>query len=60
MKRDRHSSDPKFVQILTRSREGTRIDDDIREIKSLANGDTPHWLNDLVKVYLTNCGTNVG
>ena len=56
----RHSSDPDFVQILTRSREGSRIDDDIREIKSLANGDTPHWLNDLVKVCLTNCRTNVG
>ena len=56
----RHSSGPDFVQILTRSREGSRIDDDIREIKSLANGDAPRLLNDLVKVYLTNCRTNVG
>ena len=54
----RHSSAHAFSQILNRIREGSSTNDDIRKTKYLANRDTSHWLNDFVKVYLTNCVTH--
>ena len=55
----KQSSDPEFVQILDRIREGSHTDDDICEIKSLANTYTSHWTNGFVKIYLTNRLANI-
>ena len=50
----RQSSDPEFAQMLNRIREGKQTDDDLMQIKALANTDTSGWPNEFVKLYLTN------
>ena len=48
------SSDPDFAQLLNRVREGQQTDNDVIQIKALANTDTATWPNEFVKVYLNN------
>ena len=50
----RQSSDPEFAQMLNRIREGKQTDDDVMQIKALADTDTSDWPNEFVKLYLTN------
>ena len=50
----RQSSDPEFAEMLNRIREGKQTDDDIVQIKALADTDTSSWPNEFVKLYLTN------
>ena len=37
------SSDPDFAQLLNRVQEGEQTDDDVIQIKTLANTDTTTW-----------------
>ena len=46
------SSDPDFAQLLNRVREGQQTDNDVIQIKALANTDTATWSDE--KVYLTS------
>ena len=48
------SSDPDFAQLLNRVREGQQTDNDVIQIKALANTDTATWPDEFVKVYLNN------
>ena len=48
------SSDPDFAQLLNRVQEGEQTDDDVIQIKTLANTDTTTWPDEFVKVYLNN------
>ena len=48
----RQSSDPDFAQLLNRVREGQQTDNDVIQIKALANTDTATWSDE--KVYLTS------
>ena len=48
----RQSSDPGFAQLLNRVREGQHTNDDLTQIKALANTNTATWPDDFVKVYL--------
>ena len=50
----RQSSDPDFAQLLNRVREGQQTDNDVIQIKALANTDTATWPDEFVKVYLNN------
>ena len=50
----RQSSDPDFAQLLNRVREGQQTDNDMIQIKALANTDTSTWPDEFVKVYLNN------
>ena len=50
----RQSSDPDFAQLLNRVREGKQTEDDVTEIKALANTDTSTWPDEFVRVYLNN------
>ena len=50
----RQSSDPDFAQLLNRVREGQQTNNDVIQIKALANTDTATWPNEFVKVYLNN------
>ena len=47
------NSDPDFVQLLNMIREGQQTDNVI-QIKAFANTDTTTWLDEFVKVYLSN------
>ena len=46
------SSDPEFAQLLDRAREGQQIDNDVIQIKALANNDTATWPDEFAKVCL--------
>ena len=48
----RQSSDPDFAQLLNRVREGQQTDNDVIQIRTLANTDTATWPDEFVKVYL--------
>ena len=48
----RQSSDPYFAQLLNRVRKGQQTDNDVIQIKALANTDTATWSDE--KVYLTS------
>ena len=50
----RQSSDPDFAPLLNRVREGQQTDNDVIQIKALANADTATWPDEFVKVYLNN------
>ena len=50
----RQSSDPDFAQLLNRLREGKQTDDDVIQIKALANTNTSTWPDEFVRVYLNN------
>ena len=50
----RHSSDPDFAQLLNRVREGQQTNNDVIQIKTLANTDTATCSDEFVKVYLNN------
>ena len=47
------NSDPDFVQLLNMIREGQQTDNVI-QIKAFANTDNTKWLDEFVKVYLSN------
>ena len=49
----RQSSDPDFAQLLNRVREGQQTDNDVIQIKALANTDTATWPDEFVKVIVT-------
>ena len=48
------SSDPDFAQLLNRVREGQYTNDDLTQIKALANTNTAASPDEFVKVYLNN------
>ena len=48
------SSDPDFAQLLNRVREGQQTNDDLIQIKALANTNTATWPDEFVNVYLNN------
>ena len=48
------SSDPDFAQLLNRVQEGQQTDNDVIQIKALANTDTATWSDEFVKAYLNN------
>ena len=50
----RQSSDTDFAQLLNRVRECQQTDNDVIQIKALANTDTATWPDEFVKVYLNN------
>ena len=50
----RQSSDPDFVQLLNRVGEGQQTNNDVIQIKALANTDTATWPDEFVKSYLNN------
>ena len=50
----RQSSDPDFSQLLNRVREGKQTDDDVIQIKALANRNISTWIDEFVRVYLNN------
>ena len=50
----RQSSDPDFAQLLNRVREGQQTDNDVIQIKALANTDTATLPDEFVKVYLNS------
>ena len=50
----RQSSDPDFAHLLHRVREGQHTNDDLTQIKALANTDTTTWFDEFVKFYLNN------
>ena len=50
----RQCSGPDFAQLLNRVREGQQTDNDVIQIKALANTDTATWPDEFVKVYLDN------
>ena len=50
----RQSGYPDFAQLLNRVREGQHTNDDLTQIKALANTNTATWPNGFVKVYLKN------
>ena len=47
------SSDPDFAQLLNKVGEGQQTDNDVIQIKALANTDTATWPDKFVKVYLS-------
>ena len=51
---DWQSSDPDFAQLHNRVREGQQTDNDVNEIKALANTDTATRPDEYVKVHLNN------
>ena len=50
----RQSGDPDFAQLLNRVREGKQTDNDIIQIKALANTNTSAWPDEFVRVFLNN------
>ena len=48
------SSDSNFAQLLNRVREGQHTNDDLTQIKPLANTNTATWPDEFVKLYLNN------
>ena len=50
----RQSSDPDFAQLLNRVREGQQTDNDVIQIKALANTDTATLPDEFVKIYLNS------
>ena len=48
------SSDPDFAQLLNRVRKGQQTDNDVIQIKALANTDTATLPDEFVKVYLNS------
>ena len=50
----RQSSDPDFAQLPNRVREDQHTNDDLTQIKALANTNTATWPDEFVKVYLNN------
>ena len=48
------SCDPDFAHLLNRVQEGQQTDDDVIQIKALANNDTATGPDKFVKVYLNN------
>ena len=50
----RQSSDPDFTQLLNRVQEGQQTNNNVIQIKALANTDTSTWPDEFVKVYLNN------
>ena len=50
----RQSSYPDFAQLLNRVREGQQTNNDVIQIKALANSDLATWPDEFVKVYLNN------
>ena len=50
----RQSSDPDFAQLLNRVRKGQQTDNDVIQIKALANTDTATLPDEFVKVYLNS------
>ena len=48
------SSDPYFAQLLNRVREGQQTNNDVIQIKALANTATATWPDEFVKVYPNN------
>ena len=48
------SSNPDFAQLLNAVRKGQQTDNDVIQIKALANTDTATWPDEFVKVYLNN------
>ena len=50
----RQSSDPDVVQLLNMVPEGQQMNNDLIQVKALANTDTTTWPNEFVKVYLSN------
>ena len=50
----RQSSDPDLVQLLNRVGEGQQTNNDVIQIKALANTDTATWPDEFVKSYLNN------
>ena len=51
------SIDPEFAQLLDGAREGQQIDNDVIQIKALANNDTATWPDEFVKVCLYKINT---
>ena len=49
-----HSIDPDFAQLPHRVQEEQQTDDDVIQIKVLANTNIATWPDEFVKVYLTN------
>ena len=47
------SSDPDFAQLLNKVGEGQQTDNDVIQIKALANTDTATWPDEFVKVIVT-------
>ena len=47
-------SGPKFAQLLNSVQEGQKTDNDVIQIKTLANTDTATWSDEFLKVYLEN------
>ena len=45
---------PDFAQLLNKVWEGRHANDDVIQIKDLANTNTPTWPGEFVKVYLNN------
>ena len=50
----RQSSDPDVVRLLNMVPEGQQMNNDLIQVKALANTDTTTWPNEFVKVYLSN------
>ena len=50
----RQSRDPDFAQLLNRVRKGQQTDNDVIQIKALANTDTATLPDEFVKVYLNS------
>ena len=50
----RQSSDPDFAQLLNRVRKGQQTDNDVIQIKALANTDTATLPDEFVKIYLNS------
>ena len=48
------SSDPDFAQLLNRVRKGQQTDNDVIQIKALANTDTATLPDEFVKIYLNS------
>ena len=48
------SSDPYFAQLLNRVRKGQQTDNDVIQIKALANTDTATLPDEFVKIYLNS------
>ena len=50
----RQSSDPDFAHLLNRVQVGQGTNNDVIQIKALANADTATWPDEFVKVYLNS------
>ena len=50
----RQSSDPDFAQLLNRVRKGQQTDNDVIQIKALANTDTATLPDEFVKIYFNS------